>query len=83
MSPFPGQAPTDPLSGKIMKISVIVLKTSRGFPNGKGLILGKTNYLGELFKNCLRGALGHFLSDLRGSREPFKNYLGGGPRELK
>ena len=61
LAPFPGRAPTDPLSGSIMKNSVRVLKTSRGFRNGKGLILGKTNYLGELFKNYLRGALGHFL----------------------
>ena len=55
MSPFPRQTPIDPLSGKLAKIMAIILKTSKGFQTGRGLIIGKINYLGELFKNYLRG----------------------------
>ena len=57
LSPFPGRASTSPFSGKLMKIPVIELKTSRGVQTGRGPILGKINYLGELFKNYLRGGL--------------------------
>ena len=60
LSPSPGRLPTCSLFGKLTKIPAIALNMLRGFQMGRGLIPGKINRPGELFKNPLRGPQGTF-----------------------
>ena len=53
--PFSGRPPPPTPFWKNYENFGRSIKNVAGFPNGKGPILGKINYLGELFKNYLRG----------------------------